>query len=626
MADILSVGSSALLAYSRALSTTSHNISNVNTPGYSRQRVELATPAGAGTGSGFIGTGVSVSTVARIADGLVNTRLMSDSSAYARLDVYAGYASRVDNQLSGTDTNLSVPLQNFFGAANALAQNPTSPAARQGLIGSAETLTAMFNDTQAQLDSMDAEIDARVRVAVDDINRIGNALAQLNERIALAQGRFSGQSPNDLLDQRDQLLQDLSTRISISTVMQDDGSLNVFTAGGQALVLGTKATPLAVTGDSYGSGRLDVTQGGAIVTSQLGGGTLGGLLDVRREVLDPARRELGRLAAGIAQTVNAQHAQGLDAYGDLGGPFFTTPTGTAQAATSNSGSASVELSFGDIAALGSDEYDLRLLASGWQLTSRTTGSAVALSGTGSVADPLRGAGLALTVTGSAAVGDRFLLQPTAHVAGQMSVAINDPMRVAAASPLRVTAPIGNSGGATAATPAVLDASSPNLLDPVNIEFTSATSYQINGAGSYSYSPGTPIAVNGWSMALSGTPAAGDRYAIARGASNSGDNGNAKALAGIFTQGTLDGGHSTLAQAQTAMVADAGLDAQQSALRRNAQSAVLTQARNDREAISGVNLDEEAADLVRFQQAYQAAARVIQVADTIFQTLLQATGR
>ncbi len=626
MADILSIGSSALLAYSRALSTTSHNISNVNTPGYSRQRVELATPPGAGSGSGFVGSGVSVSTVARLTDGLVNTRLLGDASAYARLDVYAGYASRVDAQLSGADTNLAAPLQAFFGAANTLAQNPTSPAARQSLIGSAETLAAMFNDSQAQLDSMDAEIDARVRVTVDDINRIGSALAQLNDRIALAQGQFARQPANDLLDQRDQLLQDLSERISISTVMQDDGSLNVFTAGGQALVLGARSTPLAVAGDSYGSGRLEVTQGGAIITSQLGGGALGGLLDVRREVLDPARRELGWVAAGIAETFNAQHAQGLDAYGELGGSFFTPPAGTALAATSNSGTAAVALGFGDVAALRPDDYDLRLLGSGWQLTSRSTGSVVALTGTGSSSDPLRGAGLELTVSGSAVVGDRFLLQPTAQLAGQMSVTISDPMRVAAASPLRVTAAIGNTGSATAATPTVLDAGSASLLDPVNIEFTSASTYQINGAGSYAYSPGTPIAVNGWSLSLSGTPAAGDRYAIARGASNSGDNANAKALAGIFTRGTLDGGRSTLAQAQTALVADAGLDAQQSALRRNAQSAVLTQARNEREAISGVNLDEEAADLVRFQQAYQAAARVIQVADTLFQTLLQATGR
>lgn len=627
MSDLLSIGSSALLAYRRALDTTSHNIANVNTEGYTRQRVELATRAGNGSGSGYIGTGVDVATVRRINDGLVNTRLQGDTAAYARLEVYTGYAGRVDQLLSGADTSLAQPMQNFFDAANALAQNPASTAARQALIGNAQTLAARYNDTQAQLDGMQSEIDARVRTTVDEINRLSSSLAQLNERIVLAQGQFAGQPPNDLLDQRDQLIQDLAGRIGISTVSQDDGSLNVFTAGGQALVLGRQATPLSTTGDAYQSGRLEIVHGGnAVITRQLSGGALGGLLDVRREVLDPARSELGRVAAGIAEAVNAQHAQGLDAYGQLGGAFFAPTTGTSLAASANSSTAEIAVGIGDLAQLSGDDYELRYLSSGWQLSDRSTGAALALSGSGTAADPLRGAGIELTLSGTAAVGDRWWLQPTANAAGQLRVAIQDPARVAAAAPLRVSASLANTGNATATTPTAVDAEHASLLAPVSIEFTGSNTYQLNGSGSYAYTPGTPIAVNGWSLTLTGTPAAGDRFDVGAGAVNSGDNGNARALAALSSRGVLDGGRSSLGQAQAALVAGAGLDAQQSLLRRDAQAAVQSQTRNERDSIAGVNLDEEAADLVRFQQAYQAAARVIQVADTLFQTLLQATGR
>lgn len=624
MADMLSIGSSALLAYRRALDTTSHNIANVNTQGYSRQRVVLGSAPGTGSGSGFIGSGVEMQTVRRINDALVNTRLQGDTAAYARLEVYAGFAGRVDQLLSDNDTNLATPMQQFFDAANALAQNPSSTAARQALIGNAQTLAARFNDTQAQIDGMASEVDTRMRNTVDEINQLSRSLAQVNERIALAQGQFGNQTPNDLLDERDQLLQDLAGRIGITTVSQDDGSLNVFTAGGQSLVLGNKSTALSVGGDSYVSGRLEISLGSANVTRQLSGGALGGLLDVRREVIDPARNELGRLAAGIAETVNAQHAKGMDTNGALGGLFFAEPQGLALASTSNPTNTSVAVGFGDVGALSADTYELRYDAGGWQMTSRSSGASVALTGSGTAADPLRGAGLELTISGTPAIGDRFAVLPTGNVAGQLRVAISNPNQLAAASPLRVT---NNSGsGITAATPSVLDVGNTNLLDPVTITFTSATTYQVNGSGSFAYTAGTPIVVNGWSVAVSGTPAAGSAFSVSRGVANSGDNGNAQALAGIASRNVLNGGSSSLMQAQTSMLTSAGLNAQQSLMQRDAQAAVQASTLAERESISGVNLDEEAADLVRFQQAYQAAARVMQVADTLFQTLLQATGR
>lgn len=544
MSDLLSIGMSGLLAYRRALDTVSHNIANANTAGYSRQRVELAARPGAGSGYGYVGTGVDVGTVRRLGDDLISARLQTDASAYGRLQTYHGFASRVDGLLSDADAGLSRPLQGFFDAANTLSQDPSSTAARQSLIGAAETLAARMRDTQAQLDGMEGEVNTRMRATVDEINNLSNALADLNREIVQGYGDFGGQPPNDLLDRRDQLLQELSARVGISTSAQADGSVNVYVGGGQALVLGSQATSLGVTADRYNSGRLDVVHaGGTRITAQLSGGTLGGLLDARREVLDPARARLGRIAAGLVETVNAQHAQGFDANGAPGGNFFTPLRGAAFAATANVGNATVDVGFGDPAALGDGDYELRFDGAAWSLTDLRSGQAVALTGSGTPGDPLVGGGLELQIDGGASAGDRFLIRPTVSAAAGMGVALNDPAEVAAAA-------------------------------------TTA----------------------------------------------SGDNGNALALASISNGGIFNGGTQSLLAAHTALVSGAGARAQQAGVQLDAQAAIGNQTLAERESVSGVNLDEEAADLIRYQQAYQAAARVVQVADTIFQTLLQAAGR
>ncbi len=627
MADLLSSGISGLLAYRRSLDTVSNNIANANTPGYSRQRVELVSRPGTGYGFGYIGSGVDIGTVRRLGDSLLNTRVQSDASAYTRLEAFSGYASRLDRLLSDAEAGLSAPLSGFFDAANALAQNPSSTSARQALLGSADTLAVRFRETQAQIDGMDREINQRLRSTVDEINGLTRAVGELNAQIAQGYGEHNGQPPNDLLDRRDQLLNELSSRIGITTVSQDDGSLNVFTASGQALVLGRQSTSLGVVEDEFGSGRLDIVHGGgARITAQLSGGSLGGLIDARRELLDPARAQLGRLAVGVAQSVNAQHAQGVDLTGALGGEFFAAPQGAAYGARTNTGSAEITVGFGDLGQLGDGDYQLRYDGATWTLTSARNGASVALTGSGSAADPLVGGGLELVVSGAAAAGDRYWLRPTAEAAGQMQVALRDPARIAAADPLRATAALANTGSAGVSTPVLDDASNPALLDPVTLTFTAADRYQINGSGSYVYSAGTPISVNGWSLSLTGTPAAGDAFSVAPAGAGNGGNANAQALAALGGRGVFDGGRTSVLQAHTALVSGTGSQAQQAQLRLDAQAAVQQQTLAERESAAGVNLDEEAADLIRYQQAYQAAARVIQVADTLFQTLLQAAGR
>ena len=622
MSNLLSTGLSALQASQAALNTASHNIANANTAGYTRQRVELVSRQGADSGSGYIGSGVGISTVRRITDSVLVQRLQTANAAQARAQVYSDYAARIDTLLSDSGTSLNAPLQDFFSAANDLAQNPGSAPARQALLGSAQTLSSRFATLQEQLDGFDRALNSSLQSSAVEINQYTRELATLNQQIVEQTARAGGQPPNDLLDQRDQLAQQIAARIGISTRDEADGSLSVFTGSGQALVVGAKAGTLATATDAFGSGSLELTLNGQVITPVVSGGSIGGLLDTRRELLEPARSELGRLAAGLAQAVNQQNAAGVDALGRQGGALLTQPVPRVQAATANTGTAALTAQIDDLAALDGSNYILRYDGSAWSATDARTGSAVALSGSGGAADPLRLGGLTLSVGGSAQAGDRFLLEPTADAAGQLKLATSDPSRIAAANAVRVSAASGNS--AAAASIAVSDAGNAALLDPVTITFSDSGTYQINGSGSHAYSAGTPISVNGWSLNLSGTPAAGDSFSVAKAATGSADNSNAQKLARLGELKLFDGGSTSLAGAQTALESGAGSRARQAGLQLDAQTAVKTQAQAARESVAGVNLDEEAADLIRFQQAYQAAAQVIQVANQLFQSLLDAT--
>ena len=546
MSDLLHTGVSALLGYRKALDTAGHNIANVNTPGYSRQRVELVSRPGGPQGDGYVGSGVSASTVRRITDSFVGARIVADTSAYERAASLESIAAPLDTWLSDSTTGLASPLTGFFSGLSSLAASPASTANRQTVISNAQALATRFHSLNSQVEQLQTSVNGRIRQDVDEINNAAKSIADLNERIAQASGAAGGQPPNDLLDQRDQLLQQIAAKVGVTTTETDGGGVNVFTGNGQALVLGRQSAKLGVTDDAFASGRLDITFNGTPITAQIGSGSLGGLLDAQREVIDPTRAQLGRIAIGLTEAFNAQHAQGVDATGQAGGAFFTPITTTGLAAQSNQGTASVSVAYGDVAQLNDTEVQLRFDGSTWQMSNAATGAAIPMTGSGTSADPFVAQGMEFTIGSGAVNGDRFLVRPGAGGAAQVSVAITDPARVAAAA-----------------------------------------------AGS---------------------------------AANSSDATNARALLGLNTQRVLDGGRNTLSTAQTALVAGVGNQARQAEVARTAQESLLAQSVAARDAVSGVNLDEEASDLIRFQQAYQAAAQVIAVADTVFQSLLAATRR
>ncbi len=630
MADILNIGSSALLASRTALDVAGHNIANANTPGYSRQRVELAARLAGVSAIGFAGSGVQINSVQRLDDRFLFAREISGTASLSRIETFHAIAASTDTLLSDRSTGLSGTLTGFFDSLASLAANPASSATRQAVLSAADTLAGRFRDLQQGLNASEQAINDQLSQTVSEVNGYGEAIAQLNRRIAETLGSSRGQPPNDLLDQREQLLRQLAEKVSVTSVPQDDGSLNVFVANGQSLVVGSQASSLATARNEFNPQRLEITSaasaGGAVISRQLGGGKLGGLLDARRELLDPAREKLGRLAIAISEAVNAQQAQGVDQAGNFGAPLFASLAGAASASVNNAGSAAVSVGFADSRQLKGRQYLLGFDGSSWSLKDSQSGAAIAFTGTGTAADPLLAEGLSLTLSGTAAAGDRFSIQPGLGAAGQLRVALDEASGLAAAAPIRAAAVLGNQGSGSVSSGEVLDVANPGLRTPVRIEFTSASSYRINGSGSYAYSAGSAISVNGWSVNISGVPATGDGFDITPTAANSGDARNAQRLTGLVNQALLDGGFNSITGAHAQLVAQVGAQTQQAAVRLDSQTAISQQTGQAREALSGVSLDEEAADLLRYQQAYQAAAQVIATASTVFDTLLGAIRR
>jgi flagellar hook-associated protein 1 FlgK len=534
---------------------------------------------------------------------------------------------KLDNLFSDTSTGLTATLQKFANAMHDLASNPASISARQVLLSEAQGLTERLKTYDSQLGTIDAQIETSMKSEADTVSSLADSLAKLNVQIAAA---FShGQPPNDLLDQRDRLIDDLSSHVDVSLVAQDDGEVNVFIGQGQALVVGSTASKLVLTTNPYDSARhgLAIAAGGAVpadVTNSLSGGTLGGILSFRTQVLDPTRNSLGRISVGLASVMNSQHRSGMDLNGNLGGDLFRVGGVDTLQSSLNTGSGSIAVTRSNLNALTEGDYTLQRTATGWSLRRADTGATVTLSGTGTVADPLTADGLSIVVSGTANTNDSFLIRPTRSATAGLGVLITDPARVAAAAPIRTSTGAANSGTGTISAGSVVDATNANLLSTVTIQFTGANTYSINGAGSFAYTSGSPITVNGWQAQISGAPAVGDQFVVSSNAGGTGDNRNAQALVDTLGTKVLDGGSSSLTDATNRLVGNVGVVTRQAQAGRDAQQVVHQEALDARDSLSGVNLDEEAANLVRYQQAYQAAAQLIAVAGTLFDTLLAAT--
>lgn len=644
-ANLFGLGLSGLRAAQYGLATTSHNIANAGTLGYSRQRVDLAAGIPFFDSGNYFGSGVRLLEVRRSYDQFLTRELQAETSLAAEQRLHHSLAARLDALLSDPTTGLAANLQGYFDALQEAAADPSSGTARQVVLDQADRLAERFRTLDSRLRQSHDAVEAEARSAVESINTLAAEVSRLNRGIAQARG--TGAEPNDLLDQRDELVRQLGAQVGITTLIQDDGSLNVYVGSGQTLVVGSEAYRLALAPRGADRPALGLLLqgsggGGVEVTDQIHGGALGALVAFEGGLLADAERRLGQLALGLADAVNTQHRLGMDQNGQIGGDLFTPLNDPALqsarvlAQGSNLGDARLAVGIDSVAALKDSDYRLTYDGAAYQLVRLRDNTLVGTFA--GLPQVLPGEGFSLDLAGgSPAAGDSFILRPAGGAAQQMRRVLSDGASLALASPVRAAAAVDNLGQARMGPVSVAGLAGMPLGSPVTLTYDGASGGFLVGTppgGTLAYDPAADsgstltLMVPGFGelrFAVTGTPENGDRLTLESNALGVGDNGNALALAGLQEAQLFLGGTASLAQAYERTVGDIASRTRGLSLAADAQELLLQRAQESREALSGVNLDEEAAALLRYQQAYEASARVIAASDELFRTLLNALG-
>ena len=674
MAGMLNIGVTGLNAAQAQLNTTSHNITNAGTTGFHRQSVSQAAVEPLFTGAGFFGQGTKVSSITRSYNQFLEGQVLQADNRRSQYAAYSAQVGQINNLLADSTTGLSPALANFFAGAQEVASNPTSVAARQAMISNAQSLASRFQSLNTRLEEIRDGVEGSIVQTVESINTYARAIAEMNQQIVVAQAGGAGTPANDLLDQRDQLLAELNKLVKISVTQETDGAkangaVSVFIGSGQPLVLRGTVSEFEVIPSAADPQRAAISMkapgGNTIELAErlLTGGELGGLLEFRSTSLDAAQNELGLIALGITETFNAQHKLGVDLEGVLGGDFFKPLVPTVLPAV-----AGVSVAIADVSAVQATDYrvavsggSLRLLAGDDEVAS------LSLSPAPTWPVPLTGGGIAVTLPSAASIpADGLLIRPTRNAARDIAVAISDSRQIAAGSPVSVELSLANQGSAKASN---IDVRRVAGMDGLGNRVPDFPAFDLSfGAGSLSVPAGYTIerlrqvATTGewvpdsgyplgtsastydassdgagvqfrlrgpgayeFDFRVSGTPAAGDAFEFAPSAAGVADNRNAVALGALQTKKVLlaDGGRPTAtfqsAYAQT--VTTIGNKTREVQVNEAAQDTLLQQATTTRDSLSGVNLDEEAANLVRYQLAYQASARVMTVAQRLFDELI-----
>ena len=621
MSDVFGISVSALQAFQRAINVASNNVANASTPGYDRETVNLTEAIPQSNGSATVGAGVVVAGVSRAYSQAAANQLNTSQSSLGQLNALQNYSTQIDNLFGTTVGGLSTTLQNFYSAFSDVANNPTSTASRQALLGQAQNVAASFQNASSELNSLNTDVNSRITADVQQINSIATSISTLNQQIVVSTAQNSNQPPNELLDQRDQLVSKLSQLVGVSTTAEADGSLNVFVGNGQPLVLQGQTTQLTTVPNQFNASQLEIgTSLGSQISSNITSGDLGGLLAARTQVISPALNQLGQIATALSQTVNSQQGDGLDLSGNFGASIFSVgaPLATASSKNTDAVAASVSVNANGLGQLTSDNYILSFQGGTPTLTDTATGTSVTPPGAGTLASPYSVNGVSIVLSGVPAAGDQFLIQPTATAAASLKAVLTDPSKIAAAGAIRTAAAGTNSGAATISSGTVLNSADPNLLSPVTIQFTTPpATYSVNGGPGVAYANGGNIDVNGWRVQVSGTPANGDVFTVTSNAGGTGDNRNALAAANLQNVGVLQNGTTSITAGVSALITGIGSQAQQVNTAQTAQSAVNSQALQTVQSYSGVNLDEEAASLLKWQQAYQASAQALTIANSTF---------
>lgn len=681
--NLLNLGNQALRSNQAALSTVGQNISNVNTPGYSRQIANFSTLPDQ--------TGVQVDSIDRITNKFLTQQLWSDLSSYNQTSTYANMSGELDNLLATETTSVSNALDQYFSAVQNVVDDPVSIPNRELFVAQSDALVKRFNDLDAHINRQSTTINSVIDDLASQINSLATSIAETNTSIRIATS--SGNSANELKDQREELTNQLSELVGIKVIEQGE-QFSVFIGNGQPLVVGVAASQMqSVQGDPDSSqNELAIVVSGSKVTvsDELSGGRIGGLLQYREEALNDARDELGRIAIGFSESMNELHRAGMDLDNQLGADIFSDVNSSAlqssrlTAKSDNqskfSGGSGVEIQ--DISKLQASDYELTYDSdNSITLVRNSDGKQIRVNQMVEVtpddpllttADPgykqaaiaavdeegefflgsdgktlsfqVDGVKVTLNTDTRFAKGDTYLIQPVRTGAEDLSLQLKDARKLALASPVRITADSDNKGSGVA-TVAVTDpeklrlSGSSELTPPVSIVFnapappsvadpTPKMTYTVYDVSDQSnpqalstseYGQGATIALNGYSVEIGSEPQAGDRFSFSFNHNGVSDNRNALGLSNLQQESSLNGGN--YQDLYSSLVERVGTRTATSRITVEANKAVLDSTSSAKSSVSGVNLDEEAAKLVQFQQAYQASAQLIKTSQTLFDTLL-----
>lgn len=688
MADLFTSALSGMNAAQLGVATAEHNIANASTPGYTRQQVLLGSRAGQQTGSGFVGQGVDVTGVIRIYDDFLNTQVLQEQNQASYLTTYHSAMKQIDNLIADPAAGASPAMQNFFEALNGVANSPESMPARQTLLGNAQFAINRFQAIDQRLTDIANGLTGQIANSVNSVNSYAQQIATLNGNIKRATAMGQGQQPNDLIDQRNQLISKLNQEIKTTVVQQSDGTASVFAGNGQALVVDERAMRLQVVQSASDPSKVDVAyvNNGRITTlqqSSLQGGNIGAYIAFRDQSLEPARNALGRVALGMAASVNQQNQLGQDLNGALGGNLLNAASPRIDKNVNNNSASGVpSVTITDVAGLTTSDYQLRFDgAAGYTLLRVSDNVTTSYATLPQTVD-----GMTIAAPVPVTAGDSFLIRPTAYGARDIALTTNDPAKIAAAAPIRATAALTNTGTAKISSGTV-DAPPPpnaNLQLPITLTFnnppatysltstnatiaggttvtvastvnmvvgmpvtgggfpagttitsiTNGTTFEASVAavpaaaagqtlqiGSYPYTSGNDISFNGWTTQITGAPAAGDVFSVTSNTNATGDNRNALLMADLQTQNLMANGTVNLQGVYSQLVGEIGAKTNELAVTGLAQTNMVAQTVAAQQAVSGVNLDEEAANLIRYQKAYQAAAKAMQIAQTMFDAIM-----
>ena len=665
MADLLQIGLSGIYSSQASLTTTSHNISNVSTEGYSRQTVTIEAQGALKQSTNFIGSGSMVGSIDRAYDQFAFADNVRNTSSYAYYQETYTQANQMDLLLSSESTSATTSVLNMFSSLGSIANNPSQLEARDVFLQDANNMVNQYNTLYEHLEVQYNSINADIDNAAGAITELAQSISSLNLQIATVTGSSSGGDANDLLDKRNLAITELSEYVDVSVVAEDNNMVNIFIGSGQGLVVGsTFQSAVSVAGDPDPSRKeLALSFNGQIsnISGNKLGGQVGAMFDSRDNDLEVAMNKLGQSVIGLTHAINEQQKEGQDLDGQIGGNIFNDINSTESMEkrvlgnSDNGGNATLGVSIDDLSELSSDEFDLAVEAYDtvtgnitFSVTNKTTGIAMDPITANTSSDThidIPGAGISVsidinTVDSAFQEGDEFTLRPTRYGAMEASVEATEASKIAAAGPEIVVSAGESNAGSSVLTITKSDTINIDEDNPLTITigdvdtannsfaFESVGKDGIVTAGTSSIDPLTGKAVltiGGVEVELeNGLPGKNDTFDLNFNVTGDGDNSNMLEITALQNAKTMNGNTGTFQDVYSGMISEIGAKTSNADVAMQSASILKAQSFERIQSVSGVNMDEEAANLLMYQQYYSAAARVITVANEIFDSILEAS--